>query len=59
MTFTLTVVPSVRFDEPAPCLAPSLEVMRFCCDTDTEMDIDLYVGAPDEFSDGVDFTGDS
>lgn len=57
VTFTLTVVPSVRFDEPAPCLAPSLEVMRFCCDTGTEMDIDLYVSAPDEFEGSVDFAG--
>lgn len=57
VTFTLAVVPTVRFDEPAPCLAPSLEVMQFCCDTGTEMDIDLYVSAPDAFEGSVDFTG--
>jgi len=53
VSFTLEIVSTVRFDEPAPCLAPSLEVMRFCCDTGTEMDIDLYVSCPDEFEDGV------
>ena len=53
VSFTLEVVATVCFDEPAPCLAPSLEVMRFCCDTGTEMDIDLYVSCPDDFMGGV------
>lgn len=52
---TLIVVPTVRFDEPAPCLAPSLEVMQFCCATGTEIDIDLYISAPDEFEDDIVF----
>lgn len=47
--FVLEVVPTVRFDESTPCLAPSLEVMRFCCATETVIDIDLYVSCPDEF----------
>ena len=51
--FTLEVVPKVRFDETTPCLAPSLQVMQFCCDTGTEIDIDLYVSCPDDFDDGV------
>ena len=38
----LEVVPTVAPDEPTPCLAPSLAVMQFCCDTGTELDIDLY-----------------
>lgn len=46
----LEVVPLVRFDEPAPMLAPSLAVMRFCVETGTEIDIDLYVGCPDEMT---------
>lgn len=50
--FVLEVVPTVRFDESTPCLAPSLEVMRFCCATETAIDIDLYVSCSDEFDDG-------
>ena len=46
----LIVVPLVRFDEPVPMLAPSLAVMRFCMETGTEIDIDLYVGCPDEMT---------
>ncbi|MBR4201792.1 MAG: DUF4279 domain-containing protein [Oscillospiraceae bacterium] len=44
----LQVVPLVRWDEPAPMLAPSLAVMRFCVETGTEIDVDLYVGCPDD-----------
>lgn len=50
---TLTVVPLVRYDEPAPKLAPSLAVMRFCLETGTELDIDLYVSCPDEIASQV------
>lgn len=50
--FVLEVVPTVRFDESTPCLAPSLEVMRFCCATETSIDIDLYISCPDEFNGG-------
>ena len=46
----LQVVPLVRYDEPAPMLAPSMAVMRFCMETGTEIDIDLYVGCPDEMT---------
>ena len=49
VSFTLEIVPTVRFDQMAPCLAPSMEVMQFCCDTGTEIDIDLYVSCPDDF----------
>lgn len=48
----LEVVPLVRYDEPTPLLAPSLAVMRFCVETGTEIDIDLYVGCPDEMTQG-------
>ena len=47
---TLEIVPIVRYDEPAPCLAPSLSVMRFCLETGTEIDIDLYVSCPDDLT---------
>lgn len=50
--FVLEVVPTVRFDESTPCLAPSLEVMRFCCAAGISIDIDLYVSCPDEFESG-------
>ena len=49
----LSVVPIVRYDEPAPALAPSLAVMRFCMETGTEMVIDLYVSCPDELTGGA------
>lgn len=41
--YVLEVVPSVCTEESTPCLSPSLEVMRFCCATETSIDIDLYV----------------
>lgn len=47
--FYLEVVPSLVYDETTPCLAPSLEVMKFCLDTQTEMDIDLYMALPGHF----------
>ena len=40
--FYLTVVPHVIAGGINPCLAPSLEVMRFCVATETEIDLDLY-----------------
>ena len=41
--FTLEVVPTIKSSESVPCVAPSMEVMQFCCDTATKIDIDLYV----------------
>ena len=41
--FVLEVVPTVGSNESTPCLAPSLKIMRFCCATETSIDIDLYV----------------
>ncbi len=49
-SLTLEVVPLVRYDEPTPMLAPSPAVMRFCMETGTEIDIDLYVACPDEMT---------
>ncbi len=42
VNFYLEVVPTLADPEEMPCLAPSLDVMKFCCDTQTEIDIDLY-----------------
>ena len=53
VSYGLIVVPYVRYDESSPCLAPSKKVMQFCIDTDTEIDIDLYVGCPDDEEDGI------
>lgn len=55
--YVLEVVAYIRFDEASPSLAPSQEVMRFCCDTETEMDIDLYVICPDECHKGPVWSG--
>lgn len=52
VAFTLQIVPTVRFDEFTPCLSPSMEVMKFCCETGTEISIDLYVSCPDGPKDG-------
>ncbi len=41
--FFLEVVPTVHRGESTPSLAPSLAVMKFCCEMGTEIDIDLYV----------------
>ncbi len=49
VNFYLEVVPEIVCGETMPCLAPSLDVMKFCCDTQTEIDIDLYAYA--DFSD--------
>lgn len=46
VNFYLEIVPTVVDGETMPCLAPSLDVMKFCCDTQTEIDIDLYVEIP-------------
>ena len=41
--YTLEIVPTVYVNETTPCLAPSDEIIRFCYETDTRLDIDLYV----------------
>ncbi len=49
VSFYLEVVPTLVYGETTPCLAPSLEIMKFCLDTQTEIDIVLYVDIPDHF----------
>jgi len=41
--YTLEVVPTIYVGETTPSLSPNRQIMEFCCDTGTEIDIDLYV----------------
>lgn len=41
--FTLEIVPEIYAGETTPCLAPNKEVIKFCYETSTNIDIDLYV----------------
>jgi len=43
VTFTLEIVPSIHEEDKTPCLAPNREVIKFCYETETDIDIDLYV----------------
>ena len=43
VSFTLEIVPSIYVGETNPCLAPNRDVIKFCYETDTIIDIDLYV----------------
>jgi hypothetical protein len=44
VVFVLEIVPTVYSENATPCLAPSMEVIDFCHETRTGIDIDLYVG---------------
>lgn len=43
VVFVLEIVPTVYSENATPCLAPSMEVIDFCHETRTEIDIDLYI----------------
>lgn len=43
VSFYLEIVPTIYAGEQNPCLAPSLDVIDFCHETRTEIDIDMYV----------------
>lgn len=43
LTYYLEVVPSLYVGEITPALAPSQKIMKFCVETDTALDIDLYL----------------
>jgi len=47
-SFFLEIVPSVFVNDTSPCLAPSLDIIDFCHQTRTEIDIDLYLFGNDE-----------
>lgn len=42
-TFTLEIVPTIYAGGINPCLAPNKEIIKFCYETGTNMDIDLYI----------------
>lgn len=41
--FTLEIVPTIYVGNPNPCLAPSLDIIDFCHETRTKIDIDMYL----------------
>lgn len=41
--YVLEIVSTVCSENATPCLAPSMEVIDFCHETRTEIDIDLYI----------------
>ena len=43
VNFVLEIVPSIYAGDTNPCLAPPLDVIDFCHETRTEIDIDMYV----------------
>ena len=43
VTFTLEIVPELYTGETTPCLAPSMDIIDFCHETRTEIDIDMYL----------------
>ena len=42
-SFCLEVVPKIYLNEITPCLNPPLDVIDFCHETRTEIDIDYYI----------------
>lgn len=43
VNLTLEIVPSIYAGGINPCLAPNKDVIKFCYETDTDIDIDLYI----------------
>ena len=43
VAFFLEVVPELYVGEINPCLAPSMDIIDFCHETRTEIDIDMYL----------------
>ncbi len=41
--YFLEIVPSLYVDEITPVLSPNKEVIKFCYETETDIDIDLYL----------------
>lgn len=48
VTFRLSIVPVAYVGESTPCLGPPLDIIDFCHETRTEIDIDLYVWDDDD-----------
>ena len=45
---SLEVVPEIVWGSDKPIVAPSIEVMEFCCRTHTDLDIDWYFYVDDD-----------
>lgn len=43
VSFVLEIVPSLYINETTPALAPNRDIIEFCYETETEIDIDLYL----------------
>ena len=48
VAFSLVVVPELYVGETNPCLAPSMDIIDFCHETRTEIDIDMYLYGEDD-----------
>ena len=45
---TLEVVPKIVYGSDKPILGPSMAIMKFCCETQTHLDIDWYLFPPSD-----------
>ena len=43
VSFVLEIVPTIYANDINPCLAPSLDVIDFCHETRTQIDIDMDI----------------
>lgn len=43
VNYTLQIVPSIYVGDVNPCLAPSRDIIKFCYETETDIDFDMYV----------------
>ena len=48
VSFCLEIVPTIYCDDVNPCLAPSLDIIDFCHETRTQIDIDMYLHEGEE-----------
>ncbi|MBQ6271553.1 MAG: DUF4279 domain-containing protein [Clostridiales bacterium] len=48
-SLSLEVVPEIVWGSDKPIVAPSIEVMEFCCRTHTDLDIDWYFYVDDDY----------
>ncbi len=46
--YFLEIVPSLYVNETVPCLAPNREIIKFCYETKTNIDIDLYLNESED-----------
>lgn len=48
VSFYLEIVPTIYLEDTNPVLAPTLDIIDFCHETRTEIDIDMYVLSADD-----------